>query len=247
MTCHTLNELSSALLRNGLPIRYVERVVLELADHQQDLVERSADPSVVSTAHSKRTLGEMDNLSSAIVTGYREQTFAGRHPILTLVCGPLLFCHVMCFAYLVFTIAFGGLILPLFGIDFASETVRPGAVAYGVAAIAFDVLGLFPFVLTGLLTARLVRASGRGTRWLLAATAVQVFVALITMMAMELSSVPDANSGMHLHIGTEGFEDSVWIMLRQFLQAVIPVVIGIAVWLRSIRDRHLRECHSQTV
>src|SRR5262249_24026769 len=78
-----LDALRSELSRRDLPREYLERVVREIADHQQDIQEE------LGPSDSTRRLGDMRRLADALVAGFRARTFCGRHPLLTFVLAPI--------------------------------------------------------------------------------------------------------------------------------------------------------------
>src|SRR5262249_4843710 len=86
-----LDTLRTHLLRRGLPRHYVRRVVGELEDHQQDLLDEQTilptDSGTAPTPHER--LGDLTALTDRIVAEYQSRRFAGRHPVLAFVVAPI--------------------------------------------------------------------------------------------------------------------------------------------------------------
>ena len=70
------DQLRQRLLRYGLPPVYVKRLMEELSDHLQDVMEE--DMSTEANVYSR--LGEPEQVAKAAVTAYRRRSFIGRHP-----------------------------------------------------------------------------------------------------------------------------------------------------------------------
>jgi hypothetical protein len=84
--------LRRQLLRQGLPRRYVARVVQELDEHREDL-EREACLDGLSRANARAAaeekLGDVRELAKALVAARRRAYWSGRHPIVSFVLLPL--------------------------------------------------------------------------------------------------------------------------------------------------------------
>ena len=217
--------LHGQLCRDGLPVNYVERIIGELADHQSDLDQSNAIRA------SRRQLGPTDVLRTSIVEGYRAQTFAGRHPILAFVVGSLLIAPICCIGYAVLTV-FG---LTVAGALLGAEDVHD-IVSTTLAIIGLETTlrlgGILVYLGAAAAMASLVRRSGSGARWLLAATCVQCLVALLTTLSFELSTIPGQS---HVLFGTppDAELEAGWpLVTRIVAQVFMPLVVGLLVWKR---------------
>ncbi|MEW4453264.1 hypothetical protein AB1L30_11350 [Bremerella sp. JC817] len=74
-----LDSLRTRLIDQGLPRNYVDRTVLELEDHFEDLL-RFSSQSPEQLARCLDRFGTIDQLTQRLVSEYRQQSFAGRHP-----------------------------------------------------------------------------------------------------------------------------------------------------------------------
>jgi hypothetical protein len=87
--------LRAELERRGLPPAYIERLLGELDDHYNDLLEERS--SSMGAARKldfeaddlQKRLGEPTQLAIFAAEQYRARSFWGRHPIVTFVLGPL--------------------------------------------------------------------------------------------------------------------------------------------------------------
>ena len=89
----SLRIVHNELLRRGLPIDYVERVVSELADHADDLAaEPAGDALTITPQRAPRwttRLGNPAQLAAGIAREFQRRTFLGRHPWLAFVVLPI--------------------------------------------------------------------------------------------------------------------------------------------------------------
>ena len=75
-------DLRTGLLREGIPLAYVERVIQELADHAEDIEMESAAAALSVSERSARLearLGSSEDLICHLAHAYRTHSFAGRH------------------------------------------------------------------------------------------------------------------------------------------------------------------------
>lgn len=88
-----LKELKGKLLRKGMAPEYVNRLIQELSEHQEDLKSREfaehQDPRIADMMAARR-LGGVDELADTICGRMRERTFIGRHPWVSYVLLPIL-------------------------------------------------------------------------------------------------------------------------------------------------------------
>lgn len=81
------DRLQQELCRQGLPSDYVSRLVDELSDHAADIsMEKSSMDAEQQVA---ARLGNPQQLASFARSEFQRRTFAGRHPLLVFVAGPI--------------------------------------------------------------------------------------------------------------------------------------------------------------
>src|SRR5215813_8916406 len=92
------DELRSELERQKLPRAYIERLLSELDDHFEDLLEeRSTSMGAARKLQTKQStqddlqqrLGEPAQLALFAGERYHGRSFWGRHPVVTFLIGPL--------------------------------------------------------------------------------------------------------------------------------------------------------------
>src|SRR6476660_546432 len=92
------DELRSELRRQRLPQAYVERLLAELDDHYEDLLEerstsmgaaRKLQPEPGQSDDLQQRLGEPAQLALFAGEQYHARSFWGRHPWVTYLLGPL--------------------------------------------------------------------------------------------------------------------------------------------------------------
>src|SRR6476660_6646776 len=92
------DELRSELRRQKLPQAYIVRLLAELDDHYDDLLEerstsmgaaRKLQPETVSQENLHTRLGEPAPLALFAAEKYHARSFWGRHPVVTFLVGPL--------------------------------------------------------------------------------------------------------------------------------------------------------------
>ena len=89
------DELRSELRRQKLPQAYIERLLAELDDHYEDLLEeRSTSMGAARKLQLEQDdlsvrLGEPAQLALFAAEKYHARSFWGRHPVVTFLIGPL--------------------------------------------------------------------------------------------------------------------------------------------------------------
>ncbi len=88
---HEFQELKAKLLKKGLPVRYVDRVVAELHDHLQTKRADGAMGHAASPADITPDVitGNVDELAETVYQKMRGSRFMGRHPVFSHVVLPL--------------------------------------------------------------------------------------------------------------------------------------------------------------
>jgi hypothetical protein len=110
------DKLRSELVRQKLPRAYIERLLSELDDHFEDLLEerstsmgaaRKLQTEAGQSEDSRQRLGEPAQLALFAGDHYHARSFWGRHPIVTFVLGPLPLL-VMCWIVTAFVVMWAG-------------------------------------------------------------------------------------------------------------------------------------------
>src|SRR5690349_15442679 len=79
-------QLCHDLRRQRLPAAYIDRLVEELADH---VVDSQQEHTSMDAQQLFSRMGSTEQLATVAGAEFRRRTFAGRHPVLTFVFGPL--------------------------------------------------------------------------------------------------------------------------------------------------------------
>lgn len=235
----SLESMSIELVRKGLPSKYVQRVVQELADHQQDIEDeglgiRTSGGSSSPTREADR-LGDPHSLVNAIVSTYRARTFWGRHPWLTFVIAPIP----------VVILSFIGVILLAVLMERAGDCIGIGMwpehkpisewPVFSVWCLLSFYYGLMfaPSVLVSVSLCRLAARAGRGYRWVLAGCLMVGLFAGSVCYRCVLPATPGTGSIMIGWMGYPMREIGVFhfSLVQQAVQGVGPVAIGlVATW-----------------
>src|SRR4051812_18136139 len=89
------DELRSELRRQKLPQAYIDRLLAELDDHYEDLLEErntsmgAARKLQLEQDELQQRLGEPAQLALFAADQYHARSFWGRHPLVTYLLGPL--------------------------------------------------------------------------------------------------------------------------------------------------------------
>ena len=218
-----VDQLRNDLRRQGLPASYIDRLVEELADHAADLCK---DQNMeVQEAYDR--LGVTARLASAARHEFDRGTFAGRHPVLTFVLGPVLFTPIAFVVNLLVAFALAYLIA------IAVEIAAPGLISDASPGSALEAwwVGLFnlyarflPFCLVAWLYCRLGQRRA-SLRWSGAACLVTALIAGLTFTRWSVAT--DGSPGTYM-IGL-GAPPNV----RQLWQMLPPLAIAGFFVLRS--------------
>jgi hypothetical protein len=216
----TLDSLRADLIRRGLPIRYVRRVVEELQDHQQDLVDEKP-----TTSESR--LGDLTDLADRIVAEFRASRFAGRHPILAFVITPIPLVIAACV-----TVFLAAALLSM-SLEEAMGATGRNAGAY----VIYLGLRFLPFGATALFLCRWAYRSGRGG-WSLIAC---LLVALLAGTFLAVLKFPVGDADGTMMFGTLLLTPGMAAMVvgQQLAQIAMPLAIWLWFALRFERRRRL--------
>lgn len=217
---HSTERLRKELRRQGLPGKYIHRVLREIGDHRIDLVEAAADGTADAQTTADAQLGDPRPLAVFVARQYRASRFSGRHPILALVVGPVLGLFLAWAAYF----ALFGLVLTSLRATIGEHTTA----TYWIAHLVHRG-GLFiPSAVVAAAFCALALRSGRGTTWACGAC---LAVAL-------LAAVFSSFLWFGLDEGTSRFGFQFGVSYSQLLgahllQFLVPVLVGALVIMQS--------------
>jgi hypothetical protein len=217
--------LQAELRRQRLPGVYIDRLLDELADH---LIDSQTENASMDAQYALDRLGTSEQLAAVARHEFTRRTFAGRHPLLTFVFGPLACVPVL---LVVITVALC-LILSAIAVVYEAFTGAsqpawsPEADAsfeYWFAMCFNGFIRFLPFAVAAWIFCRLGRTSGMH-RWSLVACCV---VALIA--GLFVSKTVAASPGEH----------GLWIIglavrpdLGQLIQILVPLAVAAWFFLR---------------
>jgi hypothetical protein len=210
-------ELRNELRLQGLPRAYVVRLLSELDDHFNDLLEernssmgaaRKLSCEPVESSELQQRLGEPTQLAVFAAEQYHSRTFWGRHPVITYLLGPLPLLVAMFTGYL------ASLICVAYCIGTVGEWVTDRRIneyehPY-LQAILFTLLTWGAIVIVPLASAlvlcRVYRRNALSVRWpIMACVVLSVVMAVIHTEWRLATGTADGERGMvmlGLYVGT---------------------------------------------
>ncbi|MEZ6059793.1 MAG: hypothetical protein R3C19_05475 [Planctomycetaceae bacterium] len=218
-------------LRKCLPAAYVRRVIGELKAHVDDAAADTTDGRHVASTHDpSNVLGSVDVLVEGIVTEFRRQHPAGRHPLLALLAVTMLGTPLLLTLSAVACIFTITDLLPLLGVEFLNPSL-PWTAGYIVCGVCFRSAVFLPFVGAAVLMCRTWEHSGRGRWWLGTALSLQVLVAAVSVGQLNLTGdQPRAT----LRFDADAFSAAP-DMKQSPGQIAVPLVVAAAALLRQRR------------
>jgi hypothetical protein len=206
-----LERVANELVGQGLPARVRARLLEELQDHLDDLME--GGETMATEAAIAERMGDPGELAAAASAPYRGTRWVRRHPLLVFGLAPL----------------------PAILLGVALYTLALVAVGYGAIAVGYDEdsfsrtaatalvygMGFIPFPAVAVILGRLVVRCGVSRWWAVAALAQVTLLAGFATVQLTWSDLPGQSQLM------VGFRAplSGW---RQAAQLVLPLVAG---WL----------------
>jgi len=156
-----LEELRTLLAAQELPSAYIERMVLEMSDHLDEVMEEKSGMKIEEVTDRA---GNPVDLAQTVAEEYRKRLFCRRHSILTFVVLPVPALILLWVSFLVVQCGLGLLLRP-----FAAELADNTSPAALVLIIAIELVGfglmMVPFCLPAAVLCRLARRSGQDWRW----------------------------------------------------------------------------------
>ena len=225
---HRHSRWSEALRRHGLPASYVNRVVGEWADHEAEL--REENPSMDAERLETR-MGTAEQLATFAAAEFRRRTFAGRHPVLTFVAGPVVVSVVM-FAATLAAIACGYRLTD-WATDWATDgkltaddavDLPPSKTEFEIVEACNVLVRFLPFGLSAGILAFAARRSGR-RRWGYVACGIVAALAAVFVSRVTIATA------VRPATWTMGFD--LPVSLEQLIQALVPAAWAGRLLLRS--------------
>jgi hypothetical protein len=225
------------LLRQRLPRDYISRLLEELSDHAADLskeissmdVEKRSPPTETQRVDDR--LGNPEHLASLARSEYQRRTFAGRHPLITFIAGPV---FAVVGTFLAVCLVACGIV---WGIDLAAGGVLSANDKLDLPPTPFEmtivqgfslVIRFFPFVVSAWLFARLGRRTGLRA-WSVAACGV---IALVAVCFVSVCTPATAQAKAMWMIGF-----GLKFGLDQIVQAAVPFALGAwLIWRHRAHD-----------
>lgn len=173
------DQLRCELLKRRLPRYYVHRVMREIDDHSRDIAAESAGNEATALR-----LGDPKLLAGRFATEFRSRHFAGRHPWLVFLLGPIP-CTILA-ATLLYMAGF-------FALESLGSLRPSGATSWLNQWLAIVVCygGLIaPIVGATLWFGRWALRSGCGARWFWTATALECLLAALVHTQLRLPTAP---------------------------------------------------------
>lgn len=175
-------QLRCELVRRRLPRFYVHRVMREFDDHSQDIVaEHQATPEL-------DRLGDPRQLAKHFATEFRARHFAGRHPWLVFLLGPIP-CTIA-LAIVVYTASYWllqmlGSLQPMESTNWRSQFLAITACHAGL---------IVPLLTVTFCFGRWALRSGSGARWLWTVCALECLLGALVHTQLKLPTAPGNGS-----------------------------------------------------
>lgn len=164
-----IHQLRSRLLELGCPLNRLQRLVREVADHREDLIQAALAkglPAAEAKARAEASLGNPESLAEDLMVSVRQSSWCGRHRFITFALVPLLAYPVLWGVVLCSTMVLG-LKLGLAWNEKKFHAAAENPVIFHYASLAFHGLDYAVIALVVLLFCLLAGRSAAGRRWLL--------------------------------------------------------------------------------
>ena len=222
------DRLDKELRRQRLPAAYIARLLEELSDHFTDMSREDAQMEADEIADTR--LGCPKQLAAVAKSEFQRRTFAGRHPLVTFIAGPVLTMIGSLVA--VFLVLFllcwsidavmGGIDVVMGGRLSANDDLKLSRLPFETSILRFfgTAARFVPFVFSAWLFCRIGRRTGLHA-WSIGACGIVVltagcFSSVLTPATGD--SEPTWVFGLAGHLGFD-----------QIMQALVPAAF--AVWL----------------
>lgn len=214
------DRLIEAIRHQGMPNSYVERLVGELSDHADSIL--SEDQSMDAEQLDAR-LGTPEQLAETAKREFEQRTFAGRHPIVMFLAGPVVVVFGMLIATCL-TVALGYWLIDWsIGGSLTANDMKdlpPSSYEMGIVQACNVVVRFIPFVISAWIFAASARRSGHRT-W--------GFISCGIVAAVAIAFCATVNPQTALSKATWQMGFSWLIGVDQMLQAAVP--LALAAWM----------------
>jgi hypothetical protein len=227
------SRLVEELLRQGLPKKQVDRLVEELTDHAEDVL--SENQSIDADQALESRLGSPAQLAAVAKEEFKQSTFAGRHPLLTFVVGPIA-TALGIFAITLLVIAFVTWSASLIDPEIETNPIssaQNAIVAYRICQTVSLFFRFVPFVLSAWVFVTLSRRTGLHSWSFLACLVVAVSAFCFKSVAV-LQSQPDRRVYIHVDLSHIDLIDN--LNFTQIMQAIVPLAFGTWLYWRCSRN-----------
>jgi len=216
-----LAQLRFRLLELGCPPGRLPRLVREVADHREDLVQAALAegfPAPEAEVRADELLGNPQALAEGLMVSLRRTTWCGRHQFIAFALLPLLTFPVLWALILCLNLALGVTV----GFGCNHDQLRAAAddpVTFRYLALAVDAEGFVAIAVVALFFCWQAGRSAAGQSWMLVAGSICTLHSLFVY-----SSLSPHHFAMHLE------------SQPHWLQAAVPLLIlGLAHWLQRRR------------
>ncbi len=219
--------LRAELEQRGLPPAYIERLLGELDDHYNDLLEERS--SSMGAARKldfeaddlQERLGEPTQLAIFAAEQYRARSFWGRHPIVTFVLGPL---PLLLISWIVTGCA---VVWSAEGITYIGEHwfgIAQDKIVYadhlwvqaGVMSFCIWIIVAFPPILVAAVMCRTARRNAVRWRWPIIACTLDFVRRRVSRRLVTVWLQP--NDGVRLRLSIDWESSFRWFMLNYLLK-----------------------------
>jgi uncharacterized membrane protein HdeD (DUF308 family) len=238
------DELRSELRRQGLPLAYITRLLSELDDHYEDLLEerstsmgaaRKLQTESISQENVHTRLGEPAQLALFAAERYHSRSFWGRHQLMTFVLGPLplLMLFWVAAAYAVDGTGTGIAYVceHVFGLKDETFVPKDHLWAQAVMMVAFSwlMIAVCPLAVAGLLC-RIARRNAVSWWWPVVACALLAIVAGFLTVSYRLALEP--HEGMMM-MGANFGSTPRWFLLTYLPKFAVAMCVGLLLVKRA--------------
>jgi hypothetical protein len=215
------DRLRDELRQRRLPPNYSARLFEELADHFTDVQKENLSMDAQTSAEEK--LGSPELLASAAQRAFAGRTFAGRHPILTFLIGPIPTVAVTWYAIILVCALSMSIVTPYQPVQIDPPTTFEWFITYG----CFYISRFLPFILTACLFSRLGRRAGRPTWGLMACGIVAYFGFIFSICIGPPTGQHNLCLSFRPELGLLRWQD-------RLIQAIVPMALGMWAWWQMV-------------
>ncbi|HEY2412916.1 MAG TPA: hypothetical protein VGI40_11770 [Pirellulaceae bacterium] len=217
------DELRHKLRKQNLPAAYINRLVEELSDH---LLDTQSEHTSMDAQTAFARLGSADTIATAASREFRSRTFAGRHPYLTFVFGPLafvpaIFLGLLFGPYCILATLYAAFALVTGNEPFPASEESGTLSTYWVACCYHHFFRFVPFALAALFFCRWGRKSAM-QRWAMLSCGI---VAAMAGATVSIVRPVDGNFAEWMLM----FGLAIKLTVNQLLQFLVP--LAVAAWL----------------